>query len=125
MNIFMKAYQYWFNVDTFISKLEPTLLLTMRYTKNERLNVSYIRYFELEDPISSTNISLFFTDIAITATEIQGFVKSSTPSVTWTVRHGTDRSATGAEVITGVPMAANSFVWLETINRKDMVIENE
>ena len=57
---------------------------------------------------------------------------SATPSVTWTLRHSTDRSATGNEVVTSgttttstttgsvvtsfndATIPANSFVWLET-----------
>ena len=56
----------------------------------------------IEDPTSSEDISAFFTNSAITITEIRAvLVGSSTPSVTWTVRHGTDRSAVGAEAVTG------------------------
>ena len=68
-------------------------------------------------------------------------IGSSTPSVTWTIRHGTDRSAAGAEVVTGGTattstttgsdvtsfnddtIVADSFVWLETTAQSGTVTE--
>ena len=76
---------------------------------------------------------MFYTPIAITVTEMVAvLVGSSTPSVTWTVRHSTDRSATGNEVVTSgtattstttgsvvtsfndATIPADSFVWIKT-----------
>lgn len=86
----------------------------------------------VEDPTSSEDISIFFTNRAITVSEIRAVVRGTTPSVTWTIRHGTSRSATGAEVVTGgtattdqatgsdvtafndATIVADSFIWLET-----------
>lgn len=86
----------------------------------------------IESPTSSEDISMFFTNLAITVTEMRAVVVGTTPSVTWTVRHGTDRSGTGAEVVTGgttttsqtsgsdvtsfndATIVADSFVWIET-----------
>jgi hypothetical protein len=87
----------------------------------------------IESPTGTEDVSLFFTDAAITVTQLNAvLVGSSTPSVTWTVRHGTDRSATGNEVVTSgttttstttgsevtsfndATIPAGSFVWLET-----------
>ena len=66
---------------------------------------------------------------------------SSTPSVTWTVRKGSDRSATGTEVVTGgttttstttgsvvtsfnsATIAASDFVWLRTTAKSGTVDE--
>lgn len=42
---------------------------------------------------SAENISFFYTQNPITITEIRSTVKGTTPSVTFSVRHGTDRSA--------------------------------
>lgn len=85
----------------------------------------------IETPTASDDISLFYTDEAITITKIV-FVITGSTSVTTTIRHGTDRSATGTEVVTGGTVAsstttgnvvtsfndativADSFVWLET-----------
>jgi len=87
----------------------------------------------VESPTATEDISIFFTDIAITINKIVAvLVGSATPSVTWTIRHGTDRSATGAEVVTSgttttsvstgsvitsfndATIIANSYIWLET-----------
>lgn len=85
----------------------------------------------IESPTSSEDLSMFYTDDAITVTKIV-FVITGSTSVTTTIRHSTDRSATGNEVVTGGTTAnstttgnvvtsfndatipADSFVWLET-----------
>ena len=87
----------------------------------------------VESPTDSEDISMFFVSEAVTITKMACVLTgSSTPSVTWTVRHSTDRSATGNEVVTSgttttslttgsvvtsfndATIPANSFVWLET-----------
>lgn len=87
----------------------------------------------VESPGAAEDLSLFYADEAITITKIVAvLVGSSTPSVTWTVRHHTDRSNAGNEVVTGgttttstttgsvvtsfndATVPADSFVWLET-----------
>lgn len=87
----------------------------------------------IESPDGAEDVSFFITDQAVTITKIKAvLVGSATPSLTWTVRHGTDRSAAGSEVVTGgtvttstttgseitafddATIASNSFVWLET-----------
>lgn len=84
-------------------------------------------------PGATEDDSMFFTDVAITVQKMVAVLTgSSTPSVTWTIRHSTDRSATGNEVVTSgttttsvttgsvvttfndATIPANSFVWLET-----------
>jgi len=96
----------------------------------------------IEKPSSSEDLSMFFTNLAITITEMRAVLRgSSTPSVTWTVRHGTDRSAAGAQVVTGgttttsittgsdvtafddATVVADSFVWLETTAKSGTVNE--
>jgi len=95
----------------------------------------------IEDPTSSEDISMFFTNLAISVQEMRAVVRGSTPSVTWTVRHGTDRSGTGAEVVTGgttttsqtsgsdvttfndATIVADSFVWVETTAQTGTVDE--
>lgn len=85
----------------------------------------------IESPTSSEDISLFYTDEAITITKIVYVITGST-SVTTTIRHHTDRSNTGNEVVTSGTTAnstttgnvvtsfndatvpADSFIWLET-----------
>lgn len=87
----------------------------------------------IESPTNLEDLSFFFTDRSITITKIRPIlVGSNLPSVTWTLRHGTDRSAVGSEVIsvgtvttevtTGIDIIsfddptiiANSHVWFET-----------
>ncbi len=99
---------------------------------NELIN-SESKSIGVENPTAIEDISYFFTDVAITLTKMRAIlVGSSTPSVTWTIRHGTDRSGAGAEVVTGgtvttdvttgsditsfndATIVANSHVWLET-----------
>lgn len=104
--------------------------------------ISLSKSITVENPTSSEDISIFFTNSAITITEIRAvLVGSSTPSVTWTVRHGTDRSAAGAEAVTSgttttstttgsdvtsfndATVVADSFVWLETTAQSGTVTE--
>ena len=87
----------------------------------------------IEDPDATEDLTMFFTDDAITVNQIAAVLTgSSTPSVTYTIRHGTDRSAAGAEVVTSgstvtsvstgdivisfndATIVADSWVWLET-----------
>jgi hypothetical protein len=93
----------------------------------------YTKAITVETPTATEDVSLFWTDDAITITKIVAvLVGSSTPSVTWTVRHGSDRSAAGTEVVTGgtvttsittgsvvtsfndATVVADAFLWLET-----------
>lgn len=84
----------------------------------------------IESPTSSEDLTLFFTDEAITITEIRVVVRGTTPSVTWQVKHSDDRSASGTQIksqtttstTTGDSVTsfdddtvpADSFVWFET-----------
>ena len=96
----------------------------------------------IETPSGSEDISISFTNRAITVTEIRAVVIGSTPSVTWTIRHhATDRSNAGNEVVTGgtettsqtsgsdvtafddETIAADSFIWLETTAMSGTVSE--
>lgn len=85
----------------------------------------------IESPTSSEDISMFYTDDAITVTKIV-FVITGSTSVTTTIRHHTDRNNAGNEVVTSGTVAnstttgnvvtsfndatipADSFVWVET-----------
>ncbi len=107
-----------------------------------RLHTKRSKTIVVEDPTNSEDISMFFTAQAITITEMRAvLVGSATPSVTWTIRHGTDRNAAGAEVVTGgtvttstttgsdvtafndATIVADSFVWLETTAQSGTVDE--
>lgn len=97
----------------------------------------------VESPTSSEDLTMFFTDDAITVTQMNAVLAngSATPSVTWTIRHSTDRSLTGNEVVTSgttttsvstgsevtafndATIPAGSWVWLETTAKSGTVPE--
>lgn len=111
-------------------------------TKLNGLPVNTSKSFSLESPTATENKSLFFTDVAITVNKMVAvLVGSATPSVTWTIRHATDRSLTGNEVVTSGTtttststgsvittfnddtIPANSFIWFETTAQSGTVTE--
>lgn len=103
----------------------------------------FIKSITFEDPTDSEDITIFYTDDAITITQLNAVLAggSSTPSVTYTVRHSSDRSATGNEVVTSgstvtstttgaevtsfndATIPAGSWVWLETTAQSGTVPE--
>ena len=88
----------------------------------------------IESPTSSEDITIFYTNIAITIAAVEGVINNgtATPTVTCQIYHSTDRSAAGntvfasARAVTSVTsgdnltlggdttVPANSFVWLQT-----------
>jgi hypothetical protein len=96
----------------------------------------------IENPSATEDLTIGFTNAAITITEIRAvLIGSSTPSVTWTIRKNADRSATGTEVVTGgtatistttgsdvtsldsAALPADEFYWLETTAQSGTVTE--
>ncbi len=97
----------------------------------------------VEDPTSSEDISIAFTNRAITITEIRAvLIGSSTPSVTWTIKHhATDRNNAGNAVVTAsttttsvttgddvtafndATIPADSYIWLEISAQSGTVTE--
>ena len=96
----------------------------------------------IENPTSSEDIALFKTKVEITVSQLTFVLRgSATPSVTVTVRHSTDRNATGNEVVTGGTVVTNtttgqditsfndatipagSFIWVETTAQSGTVDE--
>ncbi len=96
----------------------------------------------IESPTSSEDITLFFTNVAITITEMRAVLNNgtTTPSVTWTIRHhASDRANVGTEVVTGgttttsvttgsdvtsfndATIPADSFVWFVTTAKSGTV----
>ncbi len=99
-----------------------------------------VKSITVEDPTNAEDISMFFTTEAITVTKLAAVLTgSATPSVTWTVRHHTDRNNAGNEVVTSgttttstttgsivtsfndATIPADSFVWLETVAQSGTV----
>lgn len=77
----------------------------------------------IENPISAEDISFFFASKAITITEIRAVLTgSASPSVTWTVRHDTDRSAVGSEVVTGGTVTADTTVGSDVTSFDDATV---
>jgi hypothetical protein len=63
----------------------------------------------IAQPTSSENVMLFFTNVSLTLAQIRSVVRgSSSPSITFTLRYGTDRSASGTEVVTGGTVCSNT-----------------
>jgi hypothetical protein len=107
--------------------------------KFPELNIT--KAITVESPTDSEDISLFFTPQDITVNEMVAVLRGTTPSVTWTIRHGSDRSATGDEVVTSGTTTTNSttgdkitsfndptipsgsFVWFETTAQSGTVDE--
>jgi len=98
------------------------------------------KHFTIESPTNTEDLTLFFTDEALVITKIVAVLNgSSTPSVTWTLRHDADRNATGTEVVTSgstttntttghtitsfnaASIPSNSWVWLETTAKSGTV----
>ncbi len=89
------------------------------------------RHITVEDPVVSEDITIFYTDVAITVTAVEGVILGST-NIPVDLMHNTDRNATGNNVFaaqrtvssttTGdnltlggdITIPAASFVWLET-----------
>lgn len=95
------------------------------------LNPVQSKSITIESPTAAEDLSMWYTDDAITITKIV-FVITGSTSATTTIRFGSDRSATGTEVVTGGTTAnstttgnvvtsfndatipADNFIWLET-----------
>lgn len=125
--------------DTRISQSSVTqhqAALTITPSQISALQMSY--GVTIPSPLNTDDISLGFTNRAITITEMRAVVRGGTPSVTWTVRHAaTDRSAAGNEVVTGgtvttsqtagsdvtsfndATVPADSYLWVEITSVTD------
>lgn len=95
------------------------------------------KHITIENPTNSEDITLFYTDEALTITKIVAVLTgSSSPSLTWSIHFNADRSNIGTEIITGgtvidennggastgqittsfnsASISANSWVWFKT-----------
>lgn len=88
----------------------------------------------IPDPVTNEDVTLFYTPVAITITQIAAVIRGTTPSVLWFIKHATmttGRDSAGTAVITagttttdegGVSITsfddatipADSFLWVET-----------
>jgi len=107
--------------------------VTMAIQDRDRNTAQKSKSVTIESPDSSEDVTLFFTPVALTISEIRAVLRGVTnPSVSWTLRYDPDRDAVGTEVITGgntttdtntgdditvidePSIPADSFIWLET-----------
>jgi hypothetical protein len=66
------------------------------------------------NPTSTEKAVLFFTTTSLTFTQIRSTVLGSSPSVTFSIRYGSDISASGIEVVTGGITVTNTTTGLST-----------
>jgi hypothetical protein len=66
------------------------------------------------NPTNAEKVVLFFTTESLTFTQIRSTVFGSTPSVTFSIRYGSDVSAAGIEVVTGGITCTNTTTGLST-----------
>jgi hypothetical protein len=83
----------------------------------------------IKDPDTTVDFVVFRTNYAITISEIEVVLRGTTPSVTWSLMHNTDRSAAGNTIdsntttntttgdvhttLTDATVPADSFIWVE------------
>lgn len=94
----------------------------------------------IEDPTATEDITCFFVDKAVTLVQVRAvLVGSASPSVTYQIKHSTDRSAAGNNGTTSAAVTstttgtdatlsdatvpADSWVWLETTAQSGTVDE--
>jgi hypothetical protein len=96
---------------------------------------------EVENPSGVEDLTWFRNYVASTVATINGVLRgSASPSVTFTVRYGADRSGTGTELLTGGRVLTNTttgtsyvpdvtvipagvWVWIETTAQSGTVLE--
>lgn len=92
------------------------------------VNPTLSKSITVESPTSGDDITMFFTDVALTVTQINLVSTGTSPSTVWTLKTATDRSATGTTIHTGTTtsltgqeitaitadaIGAGAYVWLE------------
>jgi len=93
-------------------------------------NIVREKTFTLEAPTATDDITVFRTDVAITVQEVIAVSSGTTPSTTYQLKFGSDRSAAGSNLtlsgittntttgdiatISNANIPANSWVWFES-----------
>jgi hypothetical protein len=76
---------------------------------------STFKTISIPDPVATDNIALFRTQTSMTISKIISVLRgSSTPSVTFSVKYGADRSTAGTEVVTSGITCTNVTTGLHT-----------
>jgi len=68
----------------------------------------------ITNPSATEKIALFFTNAALTVAQIRSLVAGTSPSVTFSIRYGTDFSGSGTEVVTSGITVTNTTTGLST-----------
>lgn len=76
----------------------------------------------VEDPTNAENITMFFTDVAITITQVNDVVQGTTPSLTWNIEHATTRNSVSPNTLFGTDRATTSESGAETTTFSDATI---
>lgn len=88
---------------------------------------SWTKSITIEAPSIGDNISLFFTEYAISITKIASVVLGGGgQSVSWTLKYGSDRSGAGTEVVTGglTTTSITSGDVVTTFDNSDISMDN-
>ena len=73
------------------------------------------RAITIEAPSNSEKVAMFYTSSAISLSAIRSVLTGTgSPSVTFSIRYGSDFSASGTEVVTGGITVTNTTTGLET-----------
>ena len=109
----------------------PVLALASAVTTDITNALKKQKQITINSPTTATDQTIFRATSALTINKISAVVRGTTPSVTWTIRHDTDRSASGNEVVTSgttttsettgdtitsfndATIPIDSYVWLE------------
>jgi hypothetical protein len=76
----------------------------------------------LNNPSASENISLFYTDVAVTISKVADAVQGSTPSVTYQVNHASARNSGSPNTLYSVGRAVTSAAGTTTTTFNDATI---
>lgn len=127
--------------DAFDSESHEDALdkLTMMFQDTERTVSDKTKAITVESPIVNDDLTMFYSEPNATISEIAAVIRG-TGSITWTIRHSTDRDGIGSEVITGGHVSSSvngeiisifddpnilamSYVWLEVTSVTGQVDE--
>ena len=80
--------------------------------------------FTLESPTNSDNITIFRTDVAITVQEVIAVSVGTTPSTTYKLKWGSDRSSAGTDLTTSVTTTSISTGDIATLGTAEVLAES-
>jgi len=86
---------------TIAHAIVTTLTATTITMSNSSINAERSKGMTVETPGGAEDISMFYSDKDLTIDKIVCILTGTTPSVTWGINHGADRSGAGTSVVTG------------------------